>query len=95
MSNNNKTSTHTSESAELLSFEQSIERLKQLAEHLESNDVDLDDALKFFEEGVALAAKCQKTLSEAAQKVNLLVQDQKQLKVTSINTKDILSEDSS
>lgn len=53
-------------------FEKSIDKLEALVEKLESGDLPLEMALKHFEEGIALVQRCQKTLNDAEQKVQLL-----------------------
>ena len=50
-------------------FKSDIERLERIVAQLESGDLPLEDSLKLFEEGTALAGKCQKRLTEAEQKI--------------------------
>ena len=40
------------------SFEASLERLEQIVHRLEDGAVPLDEAMKLFQEGTALAASC-------------------------------------
>jgi exodeoxyribonuclease VII small subunit len=54
-------------------FERSLAELETLVEHLEKGDLPLDDALKFFERGVALTRQCQSALKAAQQKVEILL----------------------
>ena len=56
-----------------LDFERSLAELETLVEHLERGDLPLDDALKFFERGVALTRQCQTALKVAQQKVEILL----------------------
>lgn len=58
------------------SLEVSLAALEQLIEKMESGKLDLDESLKCFEQGVALTKHCQKTLSQAEQKVKILMADQ-------------------
>lgn len=53
-------------------FETSLETLNQLIEKMESGNLSLEESLKHFEQGVNLIQSCQKTLSEAEQKVQQL-----------------------
>ena len=55
-------------------FETSLARLEKLVEQMESGDQSLEDSLKTFEEGIKLTRECQKALSEAEQKVALLIE---------------------
>ena len=54
-------------------FEQALKKLEQIVEHLESGDLDLEDALKQYEEGVRLADFCSKRLTEAEKRVEVLM----------------------
>ena len=56
-------------------FEKSIDELESLVESLESGDLSLEDSLKTFEKGIQLTQSCQKALSEAEQKVQLLLEE--------------------
>lgn len=55
-----------------LSFEQSLERLEEIAALLEQGNAPLDDALKLYEEGTALAAECSARLTAAQIKITEL-----------------------
>ncbi|MFT4676617.1 MAG: exodeoxyribonuclease VII small subunit [Patiriisocius sp.] len=55
-------------------FESSLARLETLVEQMESGEMSLDESLKLFEEGIKLTRECQQALSEAEQKVNLLLE---------------------
>src|SRR5215813_2278083 len=54
-------------------FERCLSRLEEVVRKLESPQLSLDDAMKLFEEGVALSAECQKQLEEAEGKVEILL----------------------
>ena len=56
-------------------FEQSLTDLEQLVEQMESGDISLEKALETFEKGIQLTRNCQTMLSEAEQKVQLLIND--------------------
>ncbi len=55
-----------------LTFEQSLERLEEIAALLEQGNAPLEDALKLYEEGTALAAECSRTLNAAQIKITEL-----------------------
>lgn len=57
-------------------FEKAMERLEQIIDDLESGQLGLDDSIKVFEEGVALAKKCHKKLTEAETKVKQLIKNE-------------------
>lgn len=56
-----------------INFEKSLAELEQLVEDMEDGELSLEDALKHFEKGIALATGCQKALQQAEQKVEQLV----------------------
>mgnify|MGYP005806179439 FL=1 len=57
-------------------FEESISRLEQTVQALENGDIDLDESLKLFEEGIKLTKNCQKMLDDAEKKVSVLMSDE-------------------
>lgn len=57
-----------------LNFEKAMAQLEELVEDMEQGDMPLEEALKSFEKGIALAADCQQALSKAEQKVSQLVE---------------------
>ena len=54
------------------SFEDSLQRLQQISEILESGDVGLEESIKLYEEGIKLANFCFGTLKDAELKVTEL-----------------------
>ena len=58
-------------------FEDALERLQGLVRELESGDCSLEDSIKKFEEGMALARKCQDRLNQAEQKIEVLMKADK------------------
>ena len=57
-----------------VNFEKSLSELEQLVEAMEQGDLSLEEALKHFEKGIALAGSCQQALQNAEQKVQQLVE---------------------
>jgi exodeoxyribonuclease VII small subunit len=62
------------EAAPSESFEGALERLEGLVEQLESGDLPLEDALKAFEQGVALSRRCAGELDAAERRIEVLVE---------------------
>jgi exodeoxyribonuclease VII small subunit len=56
-----------------MEFEKKLNRLEEIVENMESGDLSLESSLKLFEEGVKLTRDCNTQLSEAEQKVRLLL----------------------
>ncbi|WP_232020194.1 exodeoxyribonuclease VII small subunit [Sulfuriflexus mobilis] len=55
-------------------FEGALDELEQLVERMEKGETRLEDALQDFERGIALTRSCQKSLAEAEQKVQILLE---------------------
>lgn len=58
-------------------FEVTLERLQSLVRELESGECSLEDSIKKFEEGMALAKSCQDRLNLAEQKIEVLLKADK------------------
>ncbi|HET7371437.1 MAG TPA: exodeoxyribonuclease VII small subunit [Gammaproteobacteria bacterium] len=56
-------------------FESALKELESVVAALEQGDISLDTALKHFERGVKLTRVCQQALTEAEQKVEILLKD--------------------
>jgi exodeoxyribonuclease VII small subunit len=54
-------------------FEQALKRLEEIVEALETEDLDLDKSLQFFEEGVALSRHCNQQLQTAEKRIEVLL----------------------
>lgn len=61
-----------------LNFEKSLGDLESIIEKMEQDQLSLEDALAHFEKGVMLAKRCQIALTEAEQKVSLLIEQANQ-----------------
>jgi exodeoxyribonuclease VII small subunit len=58
-----------------VTFEKDLESLESIVGALEEGGLSLDDALKQFESGIKLARRCEKALSEAEKKIEILTQN--------------------
>jgi len=56
-----------------MDFEKKLARLEELVGKMESGEMSLEDSLKSFEEGVKLSRECNTQLSQAEQKVKMLL----------------------
>lgn len=54
-------------------FEDSMSRLEQIVNLMESGEQSLEDSLKLFKEGMRLSEYCSGVLTEAQRKVEMLV----------------------
>jgi len=58
------------------SIEARLIELEAILEELESGELELDQALKRFEQGVKLSRECQKTLEDAEMKIKILMDNE-------------------
>jgi len=56
-------------------FEVALERLEAIVGELSDGELDLETALRRFEEGVTLSRQCARQLETARQRVEVLVQE--------------------
>ena len=56
-----------------VNFEVSLQKLEKIIEKLEDGDINLEESVKSFEEGIGLVKECQKQLSQAELKVKKLL----------------------
>jgi exodeoxyribonuclease VII small subunit len=59
-----------------LKFEDCLARLEQIVSALETGNLPLEDSLKVFEEGVALARQCSRYLDDAERRIEILAKDE-------------------
>jgi exodeoxyribonuclease VII small subunit len=59
-----------------LKFEECLARLEQIVAALEGGNLPLEESLKVFEEGVALARRCGRYLEEAERRIEMLAKDE-------------------
>jgi len=56
-------------------FEQTLAELEAIVEKMERGDLGLEESIRHFERGISLTRACQKALTEAEQKVQILLQE--------------------
>ncbi|PWI34491.1 exodeoxyribonuclease VII small subunit [Vibrio albus] len=64
-----------SKKPENMTFEATLEELDTLVNQLETGELALEDALKKFERGISLARAGQSKLTEAEQRVSILLSE--------------------
>ena len=73
MSPKMKSKAKTDSAVDKLSFEQAFKELEDIVHQLDEGQLALDDTLKLFERGQALAARCEALLDSAELKVSQLM----------------------
>lgn len=69
-----------------LTFEEKLSRLEAIIAQLDSDDINLDDSAKLFEEGVALSKELSAKLGEVKFKVDALKAKGKDLTLEPFDT---------
>ncbi len=62
-------------------FEQSLKELETLVGAMESGDLTLQESMAYFERGIELTRSCQQSLTNAEQKIKMLMKTAKQEKL--------------
>jgi len=78
MTKNAAKKTNTNDQNKDKDFETAIKELEGIINKMESGKLSLADNLKSFEQGIALTNHCQNLLSNAQQKVEILMQEQEE-----------------
>lgn len=60
---------------ETINFEENMEKLEKIVNELEKGELNLDDSVKKFEEGIQLSKECNKILEEAEKKITILLEE--------------------
>ena len=63
--------------SENISFEEAIKKLELIATDLEKNELDLDESVQKFEEGMKLSKQCSEMLESAEKRITILLNDGK------------------
>lgn len=58
---------------EKLDFEKSMEKLEKIVQDLEKGDLNLEDSIKKFEQGMELSKKCNEILQDAEKRITVLL----------------------
>ncbi len=58
-----------------LPFEEAMKQLENVAAELEKGDLNLDESVAKFEEGMKLSKQCSKLLEDAEKRITILLKD--------------------
>ena len=58
------------------SFEEQIQELEKIINELENGNLNLDDSVIKFEEGMKISKECNKMLENAEKKITILLNDE-------------------
>lgn len=63
-----------------VNFEELIEKLEDITNKLEKEQLSLDESVKLFEEGMKISKQCNSKLEEAEQKITILINENNELR---------------
>ena len=78
----------TNNSTPAFIFENALQQLEALVEKIETGQLNLEESMLVFEQGVALTRSCQKALSDAEQKVHMILEDSAGIKSQPFDAKE-------
>lgn len=70
------------------SFEEKMEDLEKIVVELEKGDLNLDDSVSKFEEGIKLSKECNKILEDAEKKITILLNEDGNIKEENFETEE-------
>lgn len=70
------------------SFEDRMENLEKIVTELEKGDLNLDDSVAKFEEGIKISKECNKILEEAEKKITILLNQDGEMKEENFETEE-------
>ncbi len=62
-----------------LNFEENMDKLEKIVQELEKGDLNLDDSIKKFEEGMKISKECNKYLEDAEKKITVLIENKNEI----------------
>lgn len=63
-----------------ISFEEAMKQLEKIADELEKGNLNLDESVAKFEEGMNLSKKCANLLDTAEKKITMLINDKDEIR---------------
>ena len=70
------------------SFEEQMENLEKIVSELEKGDLNLDDSVTKFEEGIKISKECNKILQDAEKKITMLINENGEIKEENFETEE-------
>ena len=70
------------------SFEDNMENLEKIVTELEKGDLNLDESIAKFEEGIKTSKECNKILEEAEKKITILLEKDGEVKEENFTAED-------
>lgn len=68
------------------SFEEQMEELEKIVTELENGELNLDDSVAKFEEGIKISKECNQMLEDAQKRITILLNQNGEMTETTFNT---------
>ena len=65
---------------EEVNFEELIQKLEEITNKLEKEQLSLDESVKLFEEGMHISKQCNSKLEDAEKRITILINDNNEIK---------------
>ena len=65
---------------EEVNFEELIQKLEEITNKLEKEQLSLDESVKLFEEGMHISKQCNSKLEDAEKRITMLINDNNEIK---------------
>ena len=62
------------------SFEENMQNLENIVQELEKGELNLEDSIKKFEEGIEISKKCNSKLEDAEKRITILINQDNEIK---------------
>ena len=69
-------------------FEKSMENLENIVTELEKGELNLDESISKFEEGIKISKQCNKILEDAEKKITILLKQENGIKEENFETEE-------
>lgn len=70
------------------SFESNMENLEKIVLELEKGDLNLDESITKFEDGIKISKECNKILEEAEKKITILLEKDGKIEEDNFSTQE-------
>ena len=69
-------------------FEEEMENLEKIVSELEKGNLNLDDSVTKFEEGIKISKECNKILEDAEKRITILIKEHEEIKEEDFKTEE-------
>jgi exodeoxyribonuclease VII small subunit len=65
-------------------FEEALKKIEYIVKRLEEEELELEEALKLYEEGIFLVKACEEMLKKAKERVEVIIKEEKGFRLESL-----------